>query len=103
VYPGALGENFTTAGLDRRRMRFGDRYRVGSAVIELTRMRVPCATLDVFNSPERPRIQEAIYDAQVKAGDPASPKWGLSGFYARTVMDGLVRTGDRITFLDALA
>ena len=28
VFPGALGENLTIAGLDRRQMRIGQRYRV---------------------------------------------------------------------------
>jgi MOSC domain-containing protein YiiM len=27
LYPGALGENLTTAGIDRRQMRVGQRYR----------------------------------------------------------------------------
>ncbi len=103
LYPGALGENFTTSGLDRRQIRFGDRYRAGEAIIEITKMRVPCATLDVFNAPRLPRIQEAIFDKQVKAGNPESPRWGLAGFYARVVQDGLVRSGDRISFLDTLA
>ena len=29
LYPGALGENITTVGLDRRGMRLGQRYRIG--------------------------------------------------------------------------
>ena len=100
VYPGALGENFTTSGLDRRQIRIGDRYQAGRAVIEITRMRTPCSTLDIFNNPGLPRIQDAIYDVEIKAG---SPRWGLSGFYARVLQDGLVRPGDRITLLDSLA
>ena len=97
VYPGALGENFTTAGLDRRSIHPGDRYRVGLAVVEITKMRAPCATLDVFNEPDLPRIQDAVYDAQVKAGDASSTRWGLAGFYARVLEGGLVRMGDPIT------
>lgn len=96
VYPGALGENFTTSGLDRRQIRIGNRYQAGRVVIEITRLRTPCSTLDVFNAPGLPPIQDAI--------DPEEPsRWGLSGFYARVVNDGLVRAGDRITLLDALA
>jgi len=103
VYPGALGENLTTVGLDPRQIRIGDRYRAGQAVIEITRMRAPCSTLDVYNAPGLARIQDAIFDAQVKAHDPSSLRWGLAGFYARVIRDGLVRTGDRITHLDSLA
>ena len=103
VYPGALGENFTTAGLDRRQIRLGDRYRTGAAIIEICKMRAPCSTLDVYNTAALQRIQEVIFDPRVKAGDPDSPRWGLAGFYARVIRDGLVRAGDRITMLDTLA
>ena len=89
VYPGALGENFTTSGLDHRQIRIGDRYQAGRAVIEITKVRTPCATLDIFNSPGSDRIQDVLRD-------------GLSGFYARVVQPGLVRAGDRISLLDAL-
>ena len=37
VFPGALGENITTEGLDRRKWRSGQRFRVGAARIELTK------------------------------------------------------------------
>ena len=81
VFPGALGENLTTAGLDRRQMRIGQRYRAGEVMLEITKMRGPCATLDVYG----PSIKKAVYDAQVKAGDASSPRWGLGGFYARVL------------------
>mgnify|MGYP000844039809 FL=1 len=103
LYPGALGEHFTTAGLDRREIRLGDRFRAGQAVIEISKMRVPCATLNVFNGEGRPPIQEVVFDKRVKAGDPSSPYWGLGGFYARVVRDGLIRSGDRISRLDSIA
>jgi len=92
LYPGALGENLTTQGLDRRALRFGQRLRVGSATIELTKMRQPCATLDVYG----PGIQKAMYDARVVKGDPSSPLWGLSGFYASVIEPGSVRPGDPV-------
>ena len=96
LFPGALGENLTTRGLDRRALRCGQRFRVGEAAIELLRMRTPCAMLDAYGA----GIQSAIFDAQVQAGDPASPRWGLSGFYASVIQPGTVRPGDAITFLD---
>ena len=92
LYPGALGENLTTQGLDRRVLRFGQRLHVGTATIELTKMRQPCATLDVYG----PGIQAAMYDARVVKGDHASPLWGLSGFYASVVEPGTVRPGDAV-------
>ena len=93
LYYGALGENITTRGLDRRSLRLGQRYRLGEVVIELTQTRTPCGTLRVCG----PGIQAAIYDAQAQAGDPASHKWGLSGFYASVLRMGVVRAGDAIS------
>src|ERR1700686_3252487 len=44
LYPGALGENLTTQGLDRRQLRAGQRYRTGEVLLELTKIRTPCTT-----------------------------------------------------------
>jgi MOSC domain-containing protein YiiM len=99
VFPGALGENLTTAGLDHRQFRIGQRYRAGQAIIEFTRIRTPCSTLDVYN-PEGMRIQDAIYDKVVKSGDPKSRVWGMSGFYARVEKPGIIRPDDPIVLLD---
>jgi len=92
LYPGALGESLTTQGLDRRQMRAGQRYRAGEILLELTKLRTPCTTLDVYG----PSIKLAVYDAQVKAGDATSPRWGLSGFYARVLRGGVIRLHDII-------
>jgi MOSC domain-containing protein YiiM len=96
LYPGALGENLTTLGLDRRGLRIGQRYRIGAIIIELTKVRQPCDQLNIYGT----GIQKAVYDAQVQAGDPQSPRWGLSGFYASVVQPGTIRPGDPITLLD---
>jgi len=41
-----------------------------------------------------------MYDARVQKGDPESPLWGLSGFYASVVQPGSVRPGDAIVVPD---
>jgi MOSC domain-containing protein YiiM len=92
LFPGALGENLTTRGLDRHDLRIGQRLRVGEAVIELTQIRTPCATLDVYGS----AVQAAIYDARVQKGDYRSARWGLSGFYAAVIRRGVVRPGNAV-------
>jgi MOSC domain-containing protein YiiM len=99
LFFGALGENFTTRGLDRRALRPGQQYRVGGAVIQLTKPRAPCTTLDVYGA----TLQREIYDARVKAGDTASPRWGMSGFYASVVQPGPVAMGDAIDLQSELA
>jgi MOSC domain-containing protein YiiM len=92
LYPGALGENLTTRGLNRLALRLGQRFRVGEAEIELASIRVPCSTLDVYGS----GIQAALYDPRVARGDAESPRWGLSGFYASVIGPGLMSCGDVI-------
>jgi len=96
LFHGALGENLTVTGLDRRQMRVGQRYRVGDVLLELTKLRGPCTSLDVYG----PGIQRAIYDSKVKAGDPSTPRWGLSGFYARVLKAGTIRVHDIIALVD---
>ena len=96
VHPGVLGENITSEGIDRREWRAGQRWRIGEALIELTKIRSPCKTL----LPLGAGIHAAIYDAAVKAGDPSSALWGLSGFYAAVIEPGPVRPGDDIRIIE---
>jgi MOSC domain-containing protein YiiM len=81
--PGAVGENFTTRGLDYRRMGKGDRLRVGTdgCVIEITDVRVPCRSLKQWDAD----LPELIV--------------GRSGWVARVISDGIVRPGDAIEHL----
>jgi MOSC domain-containing protein YiiM len=98
LFFGALGENITTRGLDRRSVRAGQRYRIGEVVLEVVKARGPCESLSVYGS----GIQRALYDPEVKAGDAKSPRWGLSGFYASVAQPGTIRAGDPITLLDQI-
>lgn len=99
LFFGALGENITTRGLDRKEMRIGQRYRLGQAVVEFMKVRSPCSTLDVYGA----GIQNEIYDKHVKSGDATSSRWGISGFYASVLVTGEIRTGDAIVLLEELA
>lgn len=96
VYFGALGENVTTRGLDHRQFRVGQRYRLGDAFIELTKLRTPCTNLDVYG----PAIKNDVYDKQVKANDSTSPRWGMGGIYAAVLRPGLIRPKDIISLVD---
>ncbi len=97
VFPGALGENLTTSGLDRRMLRAGQQFHVGSARIELTKLRIPCRTLDRYNSTAAGiPIQKYIFEAKRKSGNPSAESWGRSGFYARVTQPGDVAPGDSI-------
>jgi MOSC domain-containing protein YiiM len=91
VYPGALGENLTVTGIDMRDVRFGDRFRVGEVLLQITKLRQPCRTLDSI----RKGIQLELYDTT-----PGAPNWGRGGFYARVVEPGTIRPGDIIAKAD---
>ncbi len=104
VYPGALGENLTTIGLDHRQWRAGQQFHAGSARIELTKPRVPCRTLDLYGKGYNGiPIQSYIYEAKVKRGDASADSWGRSGFYARVIQPGAIVAGDAITLESELA
>ncbi|ORT59605.1 MOSC domain-containing protein [Streptomyces sp. CB03238] len=41
---GAFGENLTTSGIDVNAALIGERWRIGSAVVEVASVRIPCRT-----------------------------------------------------------
>jgi MOSC domain-containing protein YiiM len=92
---GSLGENLTTHGIPIRELRIGDRLVAGSALLEITQPRGPCTALHVYGE----SLKNEIYDARVKARDPESPRWGMSGFYARVLDPGYVRVNDSVRLL----
>jgi MOSC domain-containing protein YiiM len=81
--PGAFGENLTTEGLLETAIRLGDILAVGSATLQVTRPRTPCAKLGMrMGSIRFVRVFAA-------AGRP--------GFYLSVVEEGYVEAGDAIT------
>ena len=99
VFPGALGENLTIEGVDRRFLRSGQRWRAGDALLELTTLRVPCESLTIYDQPGS-SLRRALWDARTKSGDPSSPVWAMAGFYASVVQPGSVRPGAPFVLLD---
>jgi MOSC domain-containing protein YiiM len=88
LFAGALGENLTTMGLDYRRMQSGQQYRLGSLCeIELTKLREPCRTLDVYNEEGIGKIHKLL------------KLEGRGGWYARVLKAGPLFPGDKITLL----
>ena len=72
----AFGENFTTEGATEEEVHIGDRFRAGSAVVEVTQPRQPCSTL-AFVWGRKGLVKE------VEAS-------GYTGFYLRVVEEGEV-------------
>jgi MOSC domain-containing protein YiiM len=99
LFYGAMGENLTIRGIPIGDLRIGDRLRAGAARIEITQPRGPCSALDVYGD----SLKRQIYDLRVRNGDPSSPRWGMSGLYARVVAPGPVAPGDIIALEPRLA
>lgn len=45
LQPGIFGENLTTQGIDVTNSLIGERWQVGTAVLQITDPRIPCSTL----------------------------------------------------------
>lgn len=89
VAPGSMGENVTTQGLDLLSLPRGARLRLGgSAVVEVTGLRNPCAQLD--------RYQRGLMAATLDRA-PDGSLVRKAGVMAVVVADGPVRPGDAIT------
>ena len=65
--PGRFGENFTIEGLPDDEVCIGDRYRIGSALFEVTQPRVTCYRVGI-RLEERASDPVAIADADLVVG-----------------------------------
>ena len=79
---GQFGENFTVDGLPDQEVCIGDRYRIGSALFEVTQPRVTCYRVGIrMNEPQMAALL-------VSHGRP--------GFYLRVLEEGQVEAGNEI-------
>ena len=79
---GQFGENFTVEGMLDEDVHAGDRFRIGSALFEVTQPRVPCYKLAIKMG------VEGFYTRLLESGRP--------GFYFRVLEEGEVGAGDAI-------
>jgi ferredoxin-NADP reductase/MOSC domain-containing protein YiiM len=79
---GQFGENFTIEGLPDDAVCVGDRYRIGTALFEITQLRVTCYRVGIrMNEPRMPALLTSS---------------GRPGFYFRVLQEGEVGAGDQI-------
>ena len=82
---GQFGENLTVQGLTDDEVCIGDRYRIGSAVFEVSQPRVTC------------------YRVGIRMDDARMPALLIShhrpGFYFRVLREGMVQAGDEIVLI----
>jgi MOSC domain-containing protein YiiM len=80
---GYLGENLTIEGILEEEVFLGDRWKVGSVIFQVTKLREPCFKFNVkmnFKGAARAMIQS-----------------GHSGWYLRVLQTGFIQAGDEIT------
>ncbi|XVV01587.1 MOSC domain-containing protein [Actinosynnema sp. CA-248983] len=84
--PGLFGENLTTEGVDLTNAVLGERWRIGTALLQVTTPRIPCSTFA--------RVMEQ--QGWVKAFTAkAAP-----GAYFRVLEPGAIAAGDEAVLVD---
>ena len=84
---GELGENLTTEGIDVNGALIGERWAIGTTVLEVSEPRVPCWRLGV-------RMNDKLFPRRfVKALRP--------GAYFRILVEGDVGVGDEIRVIES--
>jgi MOSC domain-containing protein YiiM len=82
---GLFGENITTTGLDVTSALIGERWQLGTALVQVTSCRIPCATFRNFTG------EKGWVRRFAQAGRP--------GAYLRVLTEGVVGPGDPVTVL----
>ena len=80
--PGTFGENLTLSGVNINESRIGERWRVGSATLQVTQPRTPCFKLGI-------RMGNARFPRRFAMA-------GRAGTYLAVVDEGDVEAGDTI-------
>lgn len=84
--PGAFGENLSMQGIDERDVCLADRWRIGSALFQVSQGRQPCFKLNLrFGQRDMAvRVQETL----------------RAGWYLRVLEPGFVMAGDRAELIE---
>ena len=84
--PGTFGENLTVEGLDLTGAVVGERWRIGTVLLEVSQPRMPCAKLAARM--EDPKFVKRFSDA------------GRPGAYLRIIEEGELGAGDEISVVE---
>ena len=79
---GGFGENIAASGMTEDLVCIGDRFRIGSALVEISQGRQPCWKID--------------HHFGVKGMTARVIRTGRSGYYFRVIKEGQVGSGDMI-------
>lgn len=76
------GENFVVSGVDEDSVCVGDRFKIGTTLLEVSQPRKPCERLS--KNTNNPETQKTIYHS------------GWSGWYVRVIEEGEITQGDEL-------
>jgi MOSC domain-containing protein YiiM len=79
---GAFGENLTTSGIDVNAALIGERWKIGTVILEVAEPRIPC------------RVFAGFWDIPTLIKDFTNSR--RSGTYLRIIQEGTVQSGDEI-------
>lgn len=85
---GAFGENVSASGLTEEKVKIGDRFRMGQALVEVAQGRQPCWKID--------------HHFGVRGLTAAVIETGRCGLYFRVIEEGLVSPMDPIVQVEAV-
>ncbi len=83
---GAFGENISSIGMDESTVCVGDKFRVGSTILEVSQARQPCWKLNIrFSYPDMSQMVQDNY---------------RTGWYYRVLQEGAIQAGDHFVLLE---
>src|SRR5258705_2014750 len=83
---GEFGENLTTLGIDPNQALIGERWQIGTTVLEISEPRIPCWRLGV-------RMNDKMFPRQLT--EALRP-----GSYFRLIVEGSLGAGDQIPVVE---
>ncbi len=84
--PGSFGENLSLSGVALTEARIGERWRIGTVLLEVNYVRIPCNTFQTW-------LQEAGWVKQFATE-------GRPGAYLRVLEEGELRAGDDVEVVE---
>ena len=82
---GRFGENLTTSGIDVNRALIGERWKIGTSILEVSQPRIPCRVFAGFW--QRPTLIKDFMAA------------GRPGTYLRIIQEGEISANDSIEII----
>ena len=80
--PGTFGDNLTISDVESAKFCIGDRFHIGSVILEVTAPRIPCATLAA-------RMGDPFFVKKYRRAE-------RPGLYCRIIGEGTVEAGDAV-------